>query len=433
LRELGPAGGPEDRDPHLGDRRSSGVAWLVVVLLLFGALGWYLLSNETPPQPQSQVTLALPPLATGEATPPGKAGPSATVTIPAPGQPPSAVPPAPALPPAAQQQPAAPPASASAPSTAAAPPTAPPTPTGQANPPPQQAAAPTMPLPPPPPPRPEFKFKLAPEQLALAPVPQPDLSEVGPAGLLPRVAQDGRQSWQVYARPFDRADRKPRIAIVIGNLGVSGAATEAAIQLLPGTVTLAFSPYSPELDQDIPLARAAGHEVLLTLPMEPIAYPGVDPGPKALLTSVSAAQNLDRLEWLLGRFAGYVGVTDYIGSRLMASDADLRPVLLELHRRGLMFFDSRSVPNEVGGRLAKQLGLPTVENGHFIDYEASRESIDKALVAAEQEARRKGTSIALGFPYPVTIERVAAWARGLPAKGIELAPITAMVFDRRGS
>jgi len=32
----------------------------------------------------------------------------------------------------------------------------------------------------------------------------------------------------------------------------------------------------------------------------------------------------------------------------------------------------------------------------------------------------------MGFPYPVTIERVAAWATGLEGRGVVLAPVSAI-------
>jgi polysaccharide deacetylase 2 family uncharacterized protein YibQ len=456
LRELGPAGGPLDGGPASPRppraRRALGAAWALVILLLLGVFGWLWLGGEQPPQPgQPKIDLPLPPATMSEAKPGAPALGEATGNAGAPANAAPAAPQAPALP----QQPAEAPSSQApageppAGQTQAPPPAGTPAPASppSATAPPQPAAAPAtppasttqtaetpFPRPPEPPPlpKPEFKFKLAPEQLALVPAPAPDLTEAGPSGLLPRVAADGRKAWRVYAQPFNRNDQRPKIALVIGNLGISGAATEAAIQLLPGAVTLAFSPYSHELDQDIPLARAAGHEVLLSLPMEPIAYPAVDPGPKALLTSVTAEQNLERLEWLLSRSSGYVGVTDYIGSRLMASDQNLRPVLVELHRRGLMFLDSHSVPNGVAERLGAELGLPTAQNDHFLDFDASRAAIDRALAAAEEQARRRGASVAMGFPYPVTIERIQAWARELPGKGIVLAPITAVVAEPKG-
>jgi len=267
------------------------------------------------------------------------------------------------------------------------------------------------------------------EEIALVPAPVPDLTEQTRAGLLPRVASDGREPWQVYARPFDRRDAHPRVAIVIGNLGISSAATEAAIGQLPGGVTLAFSPYATRLDQYVPLARGAGHEVLLGAPMEPVSYPANDPGPQALLTTLSPAENLQRLTWQLSRFTGYVGVTNYMGSRFTASERDIRPILEELHKRGLLFFDSHSAGSSVAGRIAAQIGMPTASNERFIDTEPSRAAISQALAAVEEEAKQKGSAIAMGFPYNVTIERVAAWTKTLADAGIALAPVSAMVSD----
>ena len=104
----------------------------------------------------------------------------------------------------------------------------------------------------------------------------------------------------VNAKPYDRRDPKPRIAIVMTNLGLSSGATNAAIQL-PGGVTLAFASHAQKLQEWIDLARAGGHEVMLDLPMEPANYPVLDPGPQPLLTSLSGDENVTRLRWHLGR------------------------------------------------------------------------------------------------------------------------------------
>ena len=77
----------------------------------------------------------------------------------------------------------------------------------------------------------------------------------------------------------------------LAGLGLGPAATRAAIQL-PGEITLAFSSHARDLQQWIDLARAAGHEVLLDLPMEPIGYPAMDPGPQSLLTTLSSVDRL---------------------------------------------------------------------------------------------------------------------------------------------
>jgi len=250
--------------------------------------------------------------------------------------------------------------------------------------------------------------------------------EHGNAGPLPVIAPDGRTPWQVYARPFDRTDRRPRIAILIVGLGLSGAASEAAINDLPGAVTLVFNPFTPQLDEWIGRARAAGHEVLLSLPMEPADYPRVDPGPKTLLTSLDKQQNLERERWVLTRVTGYVGVVSLNGSRFTTSKADLLPILDEIKSRGLMFVDSRTTDQSVAASLAKSIGLPHAVSDLVLDRQAARDAIDQRLQQLETLARQNGVAVGITSDvYPVTMERVALWFQGLAQKGIVLAPVSA--------
>ncbi len=271
----------------------------------------------------------------------------------------------------------------------------------------------------------------APTPVAMPAAPDPALVEETRLGLLPRISPGGRKPWQAYARPFDASNRLPRIAIIINNLGHSGAATEAAIQRLPGAVTLAFAPYSKRLGQWIALARAAGHEVLLDLPMEPVRYPTRVRGAHTLLTSLTAEQNMSRLHWVLSRVTGYVGVVNQMGSRFTASEPHVLPVLMELRRRGLLFVDSRSALRSVAARVAADLGLPRAVNNRFIDSNASRDAIDARLSSLERIARKRGSAVGIGAPFPVTIDRLARWARGLDARKLTLAPISAVVDTGR--
>lgn len=216
----------------------------------------------------------------------------------------------------------------------------------------------------------------------------------------------------------------PAIAIVVMDLGQSSAATESAIQRLPGAVTLAFTPYASTLSRWVPQALAAGHEVLMMVPMEPVSYPRDDPGPQTLLTSLTAETNLGRLDWALERAEGYVGVVNNMGSRMTASRDSIRPILEEIHDRDLLFLDSRTARNTVVPDLAGEIGLPVAVNDRFIDRVAARNDIDAQLAQLESVARQRGYAVGIAGSYPVTFERLAAWLPTLEDKGIDLVPIT---------
>jgi uncharacterized protein len=163
------------------------------------------------------------------------------------------------------------------------------------------------------------------------------LLETSRHGPIPKIAPDGARPAEAYARMAKAASGAqdgPRIAIVIGGLGVGASGTSDALGKLPGPVTFAFTPYGNDLDNLVGRARADGHEILLQVPMEPFDYPDNDPGPQTLLSSLSAEQNVDRLHWQFSRFQGYVGISNYMGARFTASEAAMAPVLRETAKRG---------------------------------------------------------------------------------------------------
>ncbi len=246
---------------------------------------------------------------------------------------------------------------------------------------------------------------------------------LAPAALPP---PSSGEPWLANARPFSSTDR-PRIAVVISDLGLGAEASRAAIERMPADVTLAFAPYVDEVAEWVERARADGHEVLLTIPMEPATFPQDDPGPKALLTSVDAMQNLQRLSWALGRAEGYVGVISAMGSRFLTSEEHLRPVLALLRERGLLFVDGGTTPRSVASTLSADLQVPRAVNDRFIDAEPSRAGIDRRLAEVERIARETGAALAVGRPYPVTLDRIVDWAATLPDRGFALAPVSAVV------
>lgn len=248
-----------------------------------------------------------------------------------------------------------------------------------------------------------------------------------PNGLLPVVGPAGETSRVHYARPFPPSDTRPRVALVIGGLGLSQKATLAAIEKLPPEVTLAFAPYGKNLQNWINKARSSGHEVLLELPMEPFDYPANDPGPFTLLTNSDTAQTTQRLGWLLAQFNGYVGVTNYLGARFTSTPEALLPVLRTLDERGLLILDDGSSNRSLISALARQINVPHQTAARTIDMRVSRSAIDEALVALEAVSKSKGSAVGVGYAYPVTLERIAAWARSLEKKGLVLAPVSATV------
>ncbi|WP_332698296.1 divergent polysaccharide deacetylase family protein [Bosea sp. (in: a-proteobacteria)] len=264
--------------------------------------------------------------------------------------------------------------------------------------------------------------------IKLAPAPDKRLVERTRHGFLPKVGPDGATPAQVYARPLGPAPAaKPagRIAILVGGLGISQSSTSEAIARLPGAVSLAFAPYGADLEKTAARARAEGHEVFLQVPMEPFDYPDNDPGPHTLLVGQKGADNLDRLQWALGRFTGYVGIVNFLGGRLTADDAALTPLLRELAGRGLMVVDDGSSPRSQLAPAAARAQIPALKADLAIDGTPRADAIDKELQRLETLAREHGVAVATASALPVTVERITRWARTLEAKGLAIVPVSA--------
>ena len=256
-------------------------------------------------------------------------------------------------------------------------------------------------------------------------VADPALIENSPMGPLPRIADDGRKPMTAYAA--SAVPGKLRIAIVVSGLGVSAKATTAALASLPAGVTLGFAPYAGDVQHWVNEARQFGHEVLLEVPMEPFDFPDSDPGPHTLRAGVDEDSNLHRLTWSLSRFTGYAGVTNLLGQRFLSDSDVLSPAMTYLARRGLYFYDNGIAAQSAAPQVASTTATAFAQSNETLDDIQTALEIDRHLSALEDQARAHGSAIGSGFLYPVTVERIAAWSKGLAGRGFVLVPVSAIV------
>lgn len=249
----------------------------------------------------------------------------------------------------------------------------------------------------------------------------------GAPGSLPNIGADGGKPWRKFAAKTGNIEDLPKIAVIVTNLGLGRSVTDAAIDRLPAFATLAFSPYGRGLPEWAARARGEGHEILVMAPMEPVEYPNRDPGDKALLIDLNAAENLARFKWIMSRFTGYVGIMGHMGSRFTGSARAVRPILAEMEARGLVYVDNATAAKSAAVTVANEIGLPNAVVSLRVDTDLSAGAIDARLAEAEAIAKRDGSAIVLGFPYPVTVDRIAAWITGLNERGIAAVPLTVLI------
>ncbi len=247
---------------------------------------------------------------------------------------------------------------------------------------------------------------------------------------LPRIGADGLAPMQAYARPFQAPPGARLVAIVLDGIGLSEADSQAAINALPGEVDLAVSPYAPRPEALLRQARLKGHELLASIPMEPAGAPLNDEGGRALTIDATPEANEANLAWVLGRIQGYVGATGgsdgQRGEHFALSGRPFAAVAESLAARGLLYLDA------AGARVP--FGLASRGVDLVVDEPAGAAALDARLARLETMAQENGVAVGLaGPPRPVTVERIAAWAKGLASRGLVLAPVSALVRTGRAA
>ncbi|MDD9905888.1 MAG: divergent polysaccharide deacetylase family protein [Rhodospirillaceae bacterium] len=264
------------------------------------------------------------------------------------------------------------------------------------------------------------------------PDPEPETRKGEPrqTAALPPVRRRGTPQWLANAVPSPAINGRPMIAIVIDDLGLSQKRARRTIAL-PGPITLAFLPYGHNLRKLTKEGRAAGHELIIHMNMEPKDH-DVDPGPKALLTSLDPSEIHNRLLWAFQQFDGYIGISNHMGSRFTEWPDGMEVVVKALKRRGLLYFDSVTSTKSVGPALARAHGAAYASRDVFLDHDRNAKAVVRQLAQTERVARRRGYAIAIGHPHDVTIDALQKWLPDVVARGFVIVPLSAIVRRRLG-
>ena len=215
----------------------------------------------------------------------------------------------------------------------------------------------------------------------------------------------------------------PRLAIIIDDMGYHRLRGEA-ITALPGPVTCAIIPQTPWGPYLAEKAVAGQKEVMIHLPMETGNRP-LDEG--GINSTMNRGELVRTVREAFIRIPQARGVNNHMGSILTADEPAMRWLMQELAMNHYFFVDSRTTPDTIAEEVAVQLGLRTAGRDIFLDNErdlrAINEQFNKAL------ARRRGSAIAIGHPYPETVAYLQYVLPLMAQSGVELVPVSALLDE----
>ena len=135
----------------------------------------------------------------------------------------------------------------------------------------------------------------------------------------------------------------------------------------------------------------------------------------------------------MSRFQGYVGITNAMGARFIASEAAMPPILRETAKRGLGYFDDGSTPRSVAGRARRRPGH-AVRQGRRRHRRGADAGRDRPRAGRlENLAREHGVAVGVASALPVSIEQIAKWAKALESRGLLLVPLTTAMLKAKQS
>lgn len=225
--------------------------------------------------------------------------------------------------------------------------------------------------------------------------------------------------------PTPVGDGSNKFAVIIVNMGVNKAITDSA-KNLPAGVTFSFSPYAPNLGNQMEEARKDGHETLLDLPMQTENYPYEDPGPNAILADAGKAKNMFRLKSTLALAEGYPGVMSSVGEQITHSLVNILPVIDELKKHQLFFVYNEKPSNQSLLQEAKAVGLKVVNSYSVIDDVLTDEAIDGKIAEAVKTFNEGKNTVIVSRPYPITIKRLENWVKNMRESGktVTISPVS---------
>lgn len=218
------------------------------------------------------------------------------------------------------------------------------------------------------------------------------------------------------------------LSIIIDDAGYSLKELDPFLDL-PIPVTVAVLPNLPHSTEAARRVVAAGKDLFVHVPMEPEG--GENPGPGAILVGQTPEEIQRQLDEDFTLVPGAIGMNNHMGSRATADEAVMRAVLGYLKEQGKLYVDSRTTPETVGPRVARDLGLPILQRDFFLDDDTSPDLISSWLSKSADEALSRGTAIAIGHVQNKAVADILrASEKTFAGRGIRFARLSEVLEQR---
>ena len=235
----------------------------------------------------------------------------------------------------------------------------------------------------------------------------PDFIEITDKGLiLPKIGGDNHRPWIEYGQTTQTQPNFKKVAIVIGNLGFDGSASDKIASAFAPEVSLSFHPYITRNGDDILHARQKGHETYRDIILASLDYMQKDTGPLALNFNLSMEEIIDRFHTSISQPHPIGGIIIRNGAINGSDSPKITTILEEVRNRGLLMIDATS-SNVIDS--IKINGLPRRKADIILTNDMKQAEIDAQLKKAENIAFDKGQVLIVTENKPLAIISLSKW------------------------
>ncbi|OYW13118.1 MAG: hypothetical protein B7X02_02800, partial [Rhodospirillales bacterium 12-54-5] len=256
--------------------------------------------------------------------------------------------------------------------------------------------------------------------------PAKEITEKTQDFLLPKRGEKDASAATLYAKNFTPKKDTKLVSLVVVDAGLN-AQTLAQILKLPQGVTVAFSPYAPDVNVTIIKLHQAGYETWGMLPTMGANYPQRDPGSLGIITSLPPEENTRRLHQTLANTLGAAGMVLPLDETLSAHAASFSPIIQEITTRGLLVLSTRtdvSMDTLTGKNKALESLIQSAQV--VLDADATPAAIQSKLDGLQPMLNERASLIVIIPARPQMLTLIEDWLNhnGL-GPSVEIAPLSA--------
>lgn len=230
-----------------------------------------------------------------------------------------------------------------------------------------------------------------------------------------------------HAQENQSQPRLAQLAIIIDDIGYNITQGKRAVALR-APVTLSVLPYTPGAQSLAEAGYLAGKQIMLHIPMSNVSHKTLDPG--ALTTTMKKEEFITSLKESIADIPHISGINNHMGSELTSMQEPMTWLMQELSQHKFFFIDSLTSAQSLAYPTAKQHGIIAAKRDIFLDNIQEEKAIEEQLLKAIALAKKQGYAIAIGHPYPSTLNVLEAYSGYFIDHGVLITPASAVALNQ---